>query len=150
MAVCPSGKDSDCNPEIGGSIPHAVFMEEQNKIDEKLKNLIKQSRKLNSEIKRLQKLKKQNQSTEKINWKIISFQQRIYLKIWEWASPYSTDSKIALDTVVTYITNLPNNPKKVAASLEEIKKLQKLPKEVAIKKARSYINNVRNARNKRW
>lgn len=141
---------SDCNSEVSGSIPEAIFMEEQNKIDEKLKDLIKQSKALNAEIKRLQKLKKQNQSTEKINWKIISFQQRIYLKIWEWASLYSTDSKITLDTVIAYIANLPNNPKKVAASLEEIKKLQKLPEEVAIKKARSYLNNVRNTRNRRW
>ncbi len=139
---------SDCNSEVPGSIPGATFMIDKNKIDEKLKDLINQSKALNVEIKRLQKLKKENQSIEKISWKIIAFQQRIYYKIWDWVN--NNGNGITLDVVVGYIANLPNNPKKVAASLEEIKKLRKLPEEVAIKKARSYINNIRNNRKKHW
>lgn len=120
-------------------------MKEENDITKRLKKLTEQSKALSTEIRRLRKLKKKVNSTEKINWKKIVFQKRIYDKVWDWASPHSKGNGITLSVLVCYIEQLPCDKSKIAKSIEEIKKLQKLPEEDAIKKARSYINNKRNA-----
>lgn len=125
-----------------GSSPVASFiMNEQEKIENRLKELAKQSRIISAEIKRLRKLKKAVSPQERINWNVIAFQERIYHKIWDWASPHSRSKQITLAAVKRFIANLPKNEKKVAASLQEIEKLEKLTEDVAIKKARGYINN---------
>lgn len=116
-------------------------MNEQEKIENRLKELAKQSRAIAAEIKMLRKLKKAVSPQEKINWNVIAFQERIYHKIWDWASPHSRGKGVTLAVLKSFIARLPNNAKKVEASLNELEKLEKLPEEAAIKKARSYLNN---------
>lgn len=111
----------------------------------RVKWLKKELNKSSGKISKLRKLKKQQQPVERISWKTIAFQERINRKIWEWASPYSKGLGVTLGVVICYIANLPNNDRKVQKSLEEIKKLDKLPEKVAVKKARSYLNSRHNS-----
>jgi len=123
-------------------------MNEQDEISKRLEELLKQQKVLSKQIKEIRLLRKKNNCKVKINWKAIAFQQRIFDKIWDWASPHAKGNGITLAVVIGYIANLSTDPNKVKKSLEEIKKLQNLPEEVAIKKARSFINNKRNALHK--
>ncbi len=109
--------------------------------EKRIKELQSEGKKIEAEIKRLRKEMRELNSTEKIRWNIIAFQQRIYFRISEWSSPYTSTPHKPIEYVENFIKSIPNNEKKVAASLQELEKLKALPLDVAITKARSYVNN---------